>query len=711
MRLVLPLLALGFTVKIASAQLYEADTSSGRILEFTPAGIESTFASDLSAPVGVALDAAGNLFVSASGSGKIVKFTPGAVKTTFASGLSKPWGLAFDASGNIFVSASGSGQISKFTPAGVETAFATGLNQPMGLAFDAFGNLFVGTSTGVAGAGEVLKFTPSGTESIFATGLFDPTSLAFGSGGNLYVADHDDARIYRFTPRGVKSTFASGPTFGLAFDAFGDLFSSDGASDIREFAPGGAEAAFANGLSHSGMLAFAPFTSLDNFIGPDGAYPAAALVQATNGYLYGTTPIGGAYGGGTIFAINPGGAGATVYSFCALQGCADGSYPIAGLVQATDGNLYGTTSQGGHGYDSGSVFKMTPSGTLTSLYTFCTQSGCPDGENPAAGLVQANDGDLYGTTFNGGAYGGGTIFRITPSGKLTTLYSFCSQKGCPDGERPQAGLVQASNGDLYGTASGGGPYGYGTVFKITLSGTLTTLYRFCSQPACKDGGNPSASLVQATNGDLYGTTMNGGAHTIGGTIFKITPSGTLNTLYSFCPQCVDGESPQAALIQATDGDLYGTTSGLADGFHATIFKITPSGSLTTLYSFCPAQTECGTDGPAPIAGLIQDTNGDLYGTTSALGTELDGTIFKLSVGLNAFVKTLPASGRVGEPVQILGNNLTSASSVTFNGIAAAFTIGSSSEISATVPAGATTGKVEVITPGGTLSSNLPFRVP
>src|ERR1039458_4769561 len=263
----------------------------------------------------------------------------------------------------------------------------------------------------------------------------------------------------------------------------------------------------------------------------------------------------------------------TLYSFCPQTNCTDGAGPQAGLVQATNGGLYGTTLGGGTN-SAGTIFKITPGGTLTTLYSFCPQTNCTDGAGPQAGLVQAANGDLYGTTYHGGTNGGGTVFKITPGGTLTTLYSFCSQSGCPDGDAPYAGLVQATDGNFYGTTRYGGANDYandyGSVFRITPGGTLTTLYSFCSQPNCPDGAFPSAGLVQAANGDLYGTTFDGGA---GGfdTVFKITPGGTLTTLNSF--NGTDGEGPYAGLVQAADGDFYGTTSEASNG--GTIFKLTP----------------------------------------------------------------------------------------------------------------------------------------
>jgi uncharacterized repeat protein (TIGR03803 family) len=388
----------------------------------------------------------------------------------------------------------------------------------------------------------------------------------------------------------------------------------------------------------------------------DGAFPFnGALVQATNGDLYGTTAGVGANGHGTVFKITPSGTLTTLYGFGSQT--TDGYGANAGLVQATNGYLYGTTTLGGagpYGSGGGTVFKITPSGTLTTLYSFCTQYGCPDGDQPNAGLVQATNGYLYGTTKTGGAYGYGAVFKITPSGTLTTIYSFCARSGCPDGDQPNAGLVQATNGYLYGTTEfgGAGPYGSGggTVFKITPSGTLTTLYSFCLQSGCPDGELPLSGLVQGTNGYLYGTTAAGGANGNLGTVFKITPSGTLTTVYSFCSQsgCADGDDPVAGLVQATDGNFYGTTDYGGAGKYGsggTVFKITPSGKLTTLYSFC-SQSRC-TDGEYPYAALVQATNGDFYGTTYVGGATIGGCmlgngcgkVFSLSVSLGPFVET------------------------------------------------------------------------
>jgi uncharacterized repeat protein (TIGR03803 family) len=439
------------------------------------------------------------------------------------------------------------------------------------------------------------------------------------------------------------------------------------------------------------------FTSLHSFDGTDGKQVFAGLVQAANGYFYGATGAGGTEDAGTIFKITPSGKLTTLYNFCSQSGCPDGVAPDATLVPASNKDLYGTTFGGAN--RGGTVFKISPGGKLTTLYTFCSKSGCSDGNGSDAPLVPATNGDLYGTTLFGGASnacsgGCGVVFKITLTGTLTTLHSFDST----DGDAPRA-LVRATDGNFYGTATQGGTKGGGTVFKITPSGKLTALYNFCSQSGCTDGANPIAGLVQATDGNFYGTATQGGANGYG-TVFKITPSGKLTTLDSFGPYGF----PEATLVLATDGNFYGTTSSGGAAGDGTIFKITPSGKLTTLHTFD------GTDGEFTAAALVQDTNGKFYGTAPGGGANGDGTVFSLSVGLGPFVETQPTSGKVGSAVKILGTNLIGATSVTFNGTAAIFKVVSASLITTDVPTGATTGTVEVTTPKGTLKSNVAFRV-
>lgn len=453
----------------------------------------------------------------------------------------------------------------------------------------------------------------------------------------------------------------------------------------------------------------------------DGESLSSGLVQGPDGNFYGTTTGGGAnnnaslcqnIGCGTVFRITPTGELTTLYNFCSLTNCADGNNPIAPLVLATDGNFYGTMPYGGAGSNCslqdnprgcGTIFRITAKGKLTTIYSFCSLTNCADGIAPQASLIQAADGNLYGTAKFGGANSDGTVFKITTSGTFTTLYSFCSVEFCNDGSEPTVGLVQATNGDFYGSTSGGGGHNKGGVFKITASGTLNVVHSF---RGLADGEFPSG-LAQANNGKLYGTTYAGGAYG-SGTVFSVTIGGTLTTLYSFCAQsgCPDGANPQHGVVPATDGNLYGTVNS-AGPSGGNLFKITPSGTLTTLYSFCQ-QSGCP-DGNIPV-GLVETTDGNFYGTTNAGGAHDGGTVFSLSVGLGPFVEILPAAGKVGSRVGILGTDLTGATSVTFNGVAATFTVVSPSLITTTVPASATTGEVQVVTPSGKLSSNAAFHV-
>jgi uncharacterized repeat protein (TIGR03803 family) len=384
----------------------------------------------------------------------------------------------------------------------------------------------------------------------------------------------------------------------------------------------------------------------------DGEYPSGGLIRGNDGNLYGTTFSGGAgasilygyTGSGTVFKLTPSGTLTTLYSFCSQSGCTDGAFPEAPLIQGSDGNFYGTTSLGGTGYNpysgeaAGTVFKITPSGTLTTLYSFCSQSGCADGASPYAALIQASDGNFYGTTDGLGPNLAGTIFKLTPAGTVSTLYSFCSvilSNGyCYDGPGPYAALILADDGNFYGTSWSGGTNGAsGTVFKFTPAGTLTIVYPFCRKTGdrdnfCIDGEGPDSGVIQATNGDFYGTTTGGGDNG-DGNAFKLTRSGALTA----CRQTDCPSGHPAGLIQASDGNFYGTTmtGGAANG--GDIFKLTPAGRMKILYSFCTQRNSQGgcPDGFFPYAALIQVDDGNFYGTTNLGGAYGGGTVFTLSV--------------------------------------------------------------------------------
>ena len=322
--------------------------------------------------------------------------------------------------------------------------------------------------------------------------------------------------------------------------------------------------------------------------------------------------------------------------------------------------------------------------------------------------MQGTDGSFYGTTNWGGINNYGTVFRISPKGDFATLYKFCPKAGCLDGENPSI-LIQGNDGNFYGTTSFGGAHGnYGTLFRLTSAGKLSVLHSFCARSGCEDGIYPYG-LLQANDGDFYGTTIGGGgacSFSSGGcgTVFQITPAGKLTKLHTFCPQnnCPDGLNP-LGLVQADDGNFYGTTQ-------TTIFRVTSAGQFTKLYTFC-SLANCA-DGTFP-EGIVQATAGTFFGATQSSGAPSGcycGTLFRLSDGLKPFVRTVPTARKVGASVVILGNNLIGSTSVTFSGTAATFTVVSASQIRTTLPVGATSGKVDVVTPHGTLVSPVLFRV-
>ncbi len=469
------------------------------------------------------------------------------------------------------------------------------------------------------------------------------------------------------------------------------------------------------------------FTKLADFGNGNGEYPNAPLTQGIDGNLYGTTQLGPWPSNGFAFKMTPTGKFSLFDYSCTTNYCT-GTKAYASLALASDGNFYGTTYEGGDGayrsnrYPGGTVLQLNPQSGLSTIYSFCSEVACDDGDDLFlfSPLIQGSDGNLYGITSGGGMYGLGTVFSITTGGTLTTLHSFASTEG----NTPYSGLLQASDGNFYGTTSYGGSGagctdggGCGTIFRITSEGTLTTLYNFCEQTNCSDGYYPRGSLIQAVDGNLYGITIYGGANTKSGspnygTVFKITTAGVFTSLYSFCAltNCADGYFP-AGILQATDGNFYGATyyGGASSYGDGTLFKLSSAGALKTLHDFCPKGVEPCADGAYP-EGLMQATDGNFYGVTNEGGHSSHGTAFRLSAGLSSFVETVTASGAAGSSVIILGTNLTGASKVTFNGTTATFALVSSTEITATVPTGAATGPIVVTTPKGAFQSNKNFLV-
>jgi uncharacterized repeat protein (TIGR03803 family) len=375
-------------------------------------------------------------------------------------------------------------------------------------------------------------------------------------------------------------------------------------------------------------------TVLYSFTGTngDGINPYAALVFDAQGNMYGTTFLGGASCGqvfptcGTVFKLTPSGQETVLYSFTGHN--ADGADPSSNLIFDSQGNLYGTTYYGGAGagggcvtYGCGTVYKLTPSGQETVLYSF---NGEADGWDPLSGLVFDSLGNLYGTTFYGGNFGGncggggcGTVFELTPSGQEIVLHSFT---GGEDGANPVAGLVFDSQGNLYGTTANGGGFASGVVFKLTPSGQETILHHFHNGA---DGGLLHAGLIIGSHGNLYGGTLTGG--TLGvGNVFQMTTSGKEHVLYNFAGGN-DGQGSNE-LVFDQQGNLYGTNT-LGGTFGAgTVFKVTPAGQETVLYSFSGVS-----DGGNPgYVGLILDAAGNLYGTTQFGGAFGNGTVFKVT---------------------------------------------------------------------------------
>jgi len=431
---------------------------------------------------------------------------------------------------------------------------------------------------------------------------------------------------------------------------------------------------------------------LVNLTGSTGDYPDTAnLIQASDGNFYGTTQEGGTYDNGTVFQLTPAGTYTVLYSFAG--GASDGSGPNAGLVQATDGSLYGTTYYGGVS-NLGTVFKIQTGAANTPVILYSFGDGASDGANPVAGLVQATDGSLYGTTLQGGAGNLGTVFKIQTGAANTPVILHSFGDGASDGGLPDAGLVQATDGFLYGTTYFGGANDVGAVFKIQTGAANTPVILYFFAGGASDGAYPFAGLVQAIDGSLYGTTVYGGASNFG-TVFKIQ-TGAANTpviLHSFGDGVSDGANPYAGLVQATDGSLYGTTqeggpNPESNGGDGTIFKIQTGAANTPviLHFFAGGAS----DGQNPW-GLVQATDGSLYGTTLQGGANDVGTIFKLAVS-----PALAAPVQLTVPSSVVADASFSLSYLVYNSYDGTVP-GTLNYCFATNNAGDTTGWIGIIT--------------
>lgn len=395
---------------------------------------------------------------------------------------------------------------------------------------------------------------------------------------------------------------------------------------------------------------FTVLHSFSQFV--DGALPVG-IVRASDGNFYGTTSVGGSGDifFGTVFRYTPTFDYSVLHNF---EG-ADGNSPHAGVIEASDGAFYGTTVVGG-AHDKGAVFKIDKSGATSLLHSFDGD----DGEQPYATLMQAGDGNFYGTTSKGGANGLGTVFRLTPAGSLTVLHAFAGD----DGKTPYGDLVQGDDGALYGTTYQGGTHKLGTVFRIATDGSGYAVLHSFTGPA--DGASPQSGLVKAADGSFYGAA--GFGPTGYGIVYRIIANGALSVLHAFDGHA-EGGLPIAKLLIGADGAFYGTTSqdGDADG-DGTVFRVTPSGTFSVLHSFD------GSDGRWPLAVLAQGSDGLLYGTAYAGGASDgasgngDGTLFRLAA----------TSGDVGSAapptLSPAGGSFTSALTVTISDTTAGATI-------------------------------------
>ena len=424
------------------------------------------------------------------------------------------------------------------------------------------------------------------------------------------------------------------------------------------------------------------------------------MSQGRDGNLYSTISNAGSHNVGSVYTMTTAGTPTTVYNFCSLTSCTDGQYAFGGVTLGFDGNFYGTT-QGGGSHGVGSVFKITPTGTLTTLWNFANGA---DESVPTWTTALSKDNNMYGVSF--GQYVGqyGAFFKVTTSnGAFKALKDF----GYSNGATPNL-PIQGTDGNFYGTTQAGGDATChcGVVYKATAAGAITVLHKFKGFP--NDGYWPHGLLVQGNDGNFYGTTYQGGAHNQG-SVFKITPTGTFTLLYSFFyggGTSFDPTLPEAGLTLGPDGNFYGVGTGGGSKGAGAIFKITPAGSETVLYNFCAVTCS---DGFGPATPLVLHTDGKFYGNTN--GNSLGGSVFyRLDVGFKPLVDLVNWTAMVGKTVEILGQGFTGTTKVSIGGVSAPFQNITDTYMTANIPAGALTGSVIVTTFTNSMTSNRKFLV-
>ena len=393
-------------------------------------------------------------------------------------------------------------------------------------------------------------------------------------------------------------------------------------------------------------------TILHNLVTADGAFPIGPLTKGANGNFYGVTVHGGTFADGTAFEVTSAGVVTVLHNFG--TDATDGNGPTAGLLLATDGNFYGTTPFGGAS-SVGTVFRMTPQGIVTILHQFGVGS---DGASPFGSLIEGSDGNFYGLTDEGGTANLGAAYRITPQGVITILHNFGDGTVTNDGTGPSAALIQATDGNFYGTTLSGGANSDGVVFKMTPQGGVTILHSSGDSGTPNDGIGPKANLIQAADGNFYSTTSQGGAGN-SGTVFKITPQGLITIMHSFLDGSVanDGTDPEASLLLGKDGNFYGVTnSGGGSPEEGCDFQMTPQGVVTILHSFGDGSVI--PDGGTPDGSLVQGADGNFYGLTQNGGSGNNGVVYQLKTTVPQLTGDTNVTGTVGLPFlyQITGTN-------------------------------------------------------
>ena len=434
------------------------------------------------------------------------------------------------------------------------------------------------------------------------------------------------------------------------------------------------------------------YTDIHDFVETDGCcanYPSM-MAQGQDGNIYGTTTSGGTLGAGNIFRLTPSGTFTVIYNFTGSNG--DGEGPQGGLALGFDGNFYGTTYQGGTGH-AGTIFKVTPSGAETVLYAFTNGN---DGGFARTPPVQARDGNLYGISGTGTTP---ALYKLTPAGAFSIIAASPSQSFST--------LVAATDGNLYGMTQYGGTFNRGTVFQVALSGKKPKLKIIHSFDCTKEGCGPNGGLMQGSDGNLYGTATGGGSGS-GGTVFQVTTKGKVTTLYNFDAQNpVNGSLPYGGLVQGSDGLLYGAASTGGSTGLGTFFRLTTKGTnFTVLHNFDTPS------GDTPLSTPLLHTNGTIYGMTSHGGSHAAyGTIYTINAGLSAFVEQfVNYSGKVGDSVALLGQGFSNATGVNFGTGAGSFVASTDNYLTATVQTNDTTGKITVLEPGGNLSTPQNYNV-